>query len=66
MKKKLIVGGMSCNHCVAAVTEALEEIDGKDISIDLASKEVLVEIDRDDKALKEAIEGIGFDLEKIE
>jgi len=32
--------GMSCNHCVVAVTKALMEIDGiKDVDVDLAKGE---------------------------
>ena len=34
------IKGMSCNHCVKAVTEALNEIDGiRDIKVDLAKGE---------------------------
>ena len=65
MKKTLIVDGMSCGHCVAAVTEALEEIDGKEVKIDLDSREVLVDIDASDAEIRDAIEAIGFDLEEI-
>ncbi|MBW1766548.1 MAG: heavy-metal-associated domain-containing protein, partial [Deltaproteobacteria bacterium] len=31
------INGMSCNHCVMAVTRALNEIDGvKDVKVDLS------------------------------
>jgi copper chaperone len=34
------IKGMSCNHCVMAVTKALNEIDGvKDVKVDLAKGE---------------------------
>jgi copper chaperone len=34
------IKGMSCNHCVMAVTKALNEIDGvKDVRVDLAKGE---------------------------
>ncbi|MDY6954056.1 MAG: cation transporter [Thermodesulfobacteriota bacterium] len=34
------IKGMSCNHCVMAVTKALMEIDGvKDVEVDLATGE---------------------------
>jgi len=37
MMTTINIRGMSCNHCVMAVTEALNEIDGvKDIKVDLA------------------------------
>ena len=34
------IKGMSCNHCVVAVTKALNEIDGiKDVKVDLTKGE---------------------------
>ncbi|KPK23620.1 MAG: mercury transporter [Nitrospira bacterium SG8_3] len=34
------IKGMSCNHCVMAITKALNEIDGiKDVKVDLAKGE---------------------------
>lgn len=34
------IKGMSCNHCVMAVTRALNEIDGvKDVKVDLSKGE---------------------------
>jgi copper chaperone len=34
------IKGMSCNHCVMAVTKALNEIDGvRDVKVDLAKGE---------------------------
>lgn len=41
---KLIVDNMSCNHCVKAVTKAINDVDPKAIvTIDLAKKEVTIE-----------------------
>ena len=38
------IKGMSCNHCVMAVTKALNEIDGiKDIKVDLGKGEATFE-----------------------
>jgi copper chaperone len=38
------IKGMSCNHCVMAVTKALKEIDGiKDIKVDLGKGEASFE-----------------------
>lgn len=38
--KIIKIKGMSCNHCVMAVTKALEEIDGvKNIKVDLKKGE---------------------------
>ncbi|MGL4981434.1 MAG: heavy-metal-associated domain-containing protein [Treponemataceae bacterium] len=44
MKKLFTVDGMSCNHCVNHVTEAVLEINGvKEALVDLAKKELSVE-----------------------
>lgn len=41
---KLIVDNMSCNHCVKAVTKAINDVDPKAmVTIDLAKKEVTIE-----------------------
>ena len=38
--KKISISGMSCGHCVAAVTRALQEIEGvADVTVDLARGE---------------------------
>lgn len=59
---KLIVDNMSCNHCVKAVTKAINEIDAKAIvTVDLAKKEVTIEggtISQED-AIK-AIDNAGY------
>ena len=28
MKTELMIGGMSCEHCVRSVTQAIEKVDG--------------------------------------
>lgn len=63
----ITVTGMSCQHCVSAVTNALNAIDGiSDITIDLLSGQVEwkeatpvpMEI------IESAIVGIGFEIKK--
>jgi copper chaperone len=40
MNTTLRIEGMSCNHCVMAVTKALDKIDGiSDVKVDLAKGE---------------------------
>ncbi|HEY4543696.1 MAG TPA: cation transporter [Tissierellaceae bacterium] len=66
MEKIIIVDGMSCNHCVMSVTKALEAIGGKNININLDTKEVKLEAGNiDNESLKEAIDDIGFDVLEI-
>ena len=67
MKKKILIEGMSCGHCVAHVKDALEGIDGvSSVEVSLEGKYATVETDVNDKILKEAIEEEGYDVIKIE
>ncbi|MBU5307607.1 heavy-metal-associated domain-containing protein [Clostridioides mangenotii] len=69
MKKKLLIEGMSCGHCVNHVTTALtEDIEGvKVLEVSLEDKCAFVDMDEsvtEDK-LKEIIEDLGFELKGI-
>lgn len=67
MKKKILIEGMSCEHCVAHVKDALEGIDGvSSVAVSLEGKYATVETDVNDEILKEAIEEEGYDVVKIE
>ena len=60
------VKGMSCNHCVMAVSKALEAIDGiKNVNVDLASGEARYDIEHpvDMKIIKEHIKTAGYDID---
>lgn len=58
------VRGMSCQHCSQSVTEVMEQLGAKDVSIDLLSGDVTyaedAPISRD--AITEAITKIGFEV----
>ncbi|WP_123053616.1 cation transporter [Clostridium sp. JN-1] len=69
MKKRIIVDGMSCGHCVNHVKNALEEINGvTNVSVDLASKTAVVEANSDvkDGDIKFAVEDAGYEVVSIE
>ncbi|EKQ57415.1 MULTISPECIES: cation transporter [unclassified Clostridium] len=67
MKKKILIEGMSCEHCVAHVKNALEGIDGvSSVEVSLGGKYATAETDVDNEILKEAIEEEGYDVVKIE
>ncbi|OBR93886.1 copper chaperone CopZ [Clostridium ragsdalei P11] len=69
MKKKIIVEGMSCGHCVNHVKTALEELKGAaNVSVDLDSKTALVESSGEikDADIKSAIEDAGYEVISIE
>ena len=68
MEKILKVEGMSCNHCVMAVKRALTGLDGVGtVEVDLESGKVTVVGEAlADEAMKEAIDGAGYEVVSIE
>ena len=59
------IKGMSCNHCVMAVTKALKEIDGiKDIKVDLGKGEATFEEVNplDMNIVRERIKKAGYEV----
>jgi copper chaperone len=59
------VKGMSCQHCVKAVSKALEEIDGVgSVSVDLSKGEVTFDEKNavDKEVLQQKIKKAGFEL----
>ncbi|MET3729658.1 copper chaperone [Fictibacillus halophilus] len=64
--KTLNVEGMTCGHCKAAVTNALNELEGvKNVVVHLETGKVEVEVDSSkvtDEDMREAIEDQGYDV----
>ena len=58
-----LVPGMSCSHCVVAVTEEVSRVDGvAAVDVELATKVVLVRgAGVDDDAVVAAIDEAGYD-----
>lgn len=59
------IKGMSCNHCVMAVTKALNEIDGvKDVNVDLAKAEATFKEEKpvDMNTIQEKIKKAGYEV----
>lgn len=68
MKKKIIIEGMSCGHCVKHVEGALGEISGViKADVNLEGKYAAVELEREvpDSVLKNAVEEAGYDVVAI-
>jgi len=58
------VQGMTCGHCVRAVTGALQGVDPQArVEVDLAAKEVRVESEAGAQALIEAIREEGYQVD---
>ncbi|MDR2772852.1 MAG: copper ion binding protein [Elusimicrobiota bacterium] len=64
-KKVFAVDGMSCQHCVDAITKAVKSLDGvKSVEVSLKAKKADVEFDpskTSPSAIITAIEDQGFD-----
>ena len=59
------VTGMTCGHCVASVTEEVQEIVGvEDVAVDLATGAVTVTSAEplDESAVRAAVEEAGYQL----
>ncbi len=67
MKKELFIEGMSCQHCVKRVTQALQAIDGVQATVNLEQKKAIVELAHDvsDEVLIAAVDEAGYKVEKI-
>lgn len=60
---QILVKGMSCQHCVKAVTQALQALDGQaQVSIDLPSGEVRVQTTLSREAAAGAILEEGYEV----
>ena len=59
------INGMSCGHCVASVTKALNDIDGiKDVQVTLEKAEATFQQEKEIalETIKDAISKIGFEV----
>jgi len=60
---KINISGMTCNHCVANVTKAIQSISGiEKYEVDLNQGLAMIKGTYDKNALKEAIEKAGYDV----
>ena len=60
------VDGMSCQHCVAAITNAIREHDAAaQVQVDLASGRVTVDSAQPVDALKAAIDEAGYTVTAV-
>jgi copper chaperone len=60
------VPGLSCEHCVSAITKALKRVDGAaKVDIDLAAKIVRVQSSQATNVLAKAIKAAGYAASKV-
>lgn len=65
VRKTIGVQGMSCEHCVQAVTQAATEAGAQDVKVDLEGGRASFSYDEETVSLEsitEAIEDQGFDV----
>ncbi len=67
MLKTIKIEGMHCPNCVAAVKNALAELEGiTHVDVSLEDAQAIVEVEEiADEVLQETIEDIGFDVVEI-
>ena len=67
MKKIINIEGMSCNHCVSHVKEALEALNGVNVlDVNLDNKNAIIETEVENNVIINAIEEEGYDVVSIE
>ncbi len=68
MKKIIRIEGMSCQHCVASIENAVGTLEGVEaVTVSLDNKNAAVSFDENQVEISkiyEAIEDIGFDVVK--
>ena len=68
MKKTLLIEGMSCQHCVNHVRNALSELAGvNDVTVDLDKQTALLTLDQEisNDLITAAIDEIGYKVVSI-
>lgn len=61
---QLKVSGMTCGHCVSAVTQAVRAVPGaRDVSVDLQGGQVTVTGNPDEQAVRAAIAEEGYEVQ---
>ena len=64
MQTTIKVNGMTCGHCVAAVTKALEKVPGvQKADVSLEKKQAIVTGEADKNALINAVKEEGYEAE---
>lgn len=66
MKKKIMIEGMSCEHCANAVKNVLEELGASDIAVDHEAGFAIADIDADDAVISEKIAEEEFEVVSVE
>ncbi len=64
---EMTVSGMSCNHCKAAITQAVHSVDpSAQVQADVETQKVSVQSQADVQALKAAVEEAGYPVKDVQ
>ncbi|MCF8031132.1 MAG: copper ion binding protein [Desulfohalobiaceae bacterium] len=66
---RVAIKGMSCQHCVSAVTKALEQLDGvKNVEVSLEKGEARFEEEKpvDRETVRKAVQDAGYEVGDFE
>ncbi|HHX01033.1 MAG TPA: heavy-metal-associated domain-containing protein [Firmicutes bacterium] len=69
MTKKVYIEGMSCQHCVNRVKDALNAVEGiAVINVDLDNNVAMIEVPpfMDEVKIKDAVSEAGYEVKRIE
>ncbi len=66
--KTISIEGMTCDHCMARIHNALNSIDGVSAKVNRAKGQATVKLDRkiDEEKLRNAVTDLGYKVTKIE
>ena len=66
--KTISIEGMTCDHCVARIHNALNSIDGVSAKVNRAKGQATVKLDRkiDEEKLRNAVTDLGYKVTEIE
>ena len=69
MKKKISIEGMSCDHCIKHVTNALSELDGvNSVDVNLSGNYAIITTvnEVNDEDIKAVLDDAGYDVVGVE
>jgi copper chaperone len=69
MNKKILIEGMSCEHCIKHVTNALSELNGvTNVEVNLKENFAIIKANHEvkDEDIKFALDDAGYDVVGIE